>query len=196
MVRRTGGSRTAPPSVGVHLAFAATLRARRRDRAAGADDGAPGLQEHHGPRHHVQLLKPQASALEARLDHPLWSEVTGKERKIGPTADRAVWPSACAWAVRRLMVMDEVFRPVVRELDASAWTGPTEPPRAPEASCSDGPSSSNPRKLLQLPASPTRRIHPRGFAPHRRRSGGFGPKHAYHPPILPSKCRCFHAIWR
>lgn len=72
------------------------------------------------------LLHEQAAALETTLGVQLDWEAGGKERKIvarreGETADPAQWPAQHAWMLSKMIAFDQVFRPIIKTLDAADW---------------------------------------------------------------------------
>lgn len=79
-----------------------------------------------------QLLREQRADLEAAVGFPLSWESGGQVRKIivrrpGDTTDPARWPTQYAWLLDTMTTFDRVFRPRIKALDASTWTGEDDP---------------------------------------------------------------------
>ncbi len=77
---------------------------------------------------HWQLLLDRKPEIESALGFPIEWEAGAKERKLiirrdGDTANRALWPEQHRWLYETLQAFERVFKPLIRELDASDWSG-------------------------------------------------------------------------
>jgi hypothetical protein len=77
---------------------------------------------------HYQLLRDQQEEIESSLGLPLEWEKSAKDRKLiarrqGDTTDRSNWPEQHEWLYQSMAAFQRVFQPLIRELDASDWSG-------------------------------------------------------------------------
>lgn len=80
---------------------------------------------------HYQLLLAQQQEIEAGFEFDLVWEKMSKERKliirqVADTADVDAWPAQQEWLHRTMLAFQRVFKPLVRELDATEWSEPSD----------------------------------------------------------------------
>ena len=77
---------------------------------------------------HYQLLRDQREEIEDALGFKLeWKKGPNQRnlvlRREGDTTDQVQWPEQHRWLLSTLLKFDQVFRPLVKKIDATDWVG-------------------------------------------------------------------------
>ena len=82
---------------------------------------------------HFNLLKDQSEEIEAKLGKLEWEENPGKKssvirlyKKETDLTNETDWGTHHEWLKEKLELFDEVFRPLIQELDADDWVPPED----------------------------------------------------------------------
>lgn len=115
----------------------------------------------HAKAHYHLIEQRHRAEVEARLAR-LGGEVNWREMPAGndsavmvqrrmPQTDPATWPEVNAWMASALRTMSELFRPIVRDLDASGWVPAASiRPTGPEESLSDLGGGPAPQEFREI----------------------------------------------
>ncbi len=137
--------------------FALSLFNNFKESRSGANLwlGGPDAKAHYRliEQHH----RPQVDAALTPLGEVRWREMPdAKESQIMvhrrvPPNDPATWPEVNAWMASALRTMSELFRPIVRDLDASGWVPAASiRPTGPEESLSDLGGGPAPQEFREI----------------------------------------------
>jgi len=104
-----------------YFQMAASVNVRDKRTAVWLNLGGPDVEAHY------RLLRNQCEEIEAALGFPLEWEKGVKERKLivrrsGDTTDRSQWPEQHRWLYETMLKFEQLFRPMIRDLDATEWT--------------------------------------------------------------------------